>query len=140
MEYLFQTVVYITNLFITAYWPISYILTWHIAPKVGASISSGILNAFACICGLVVFLSGFQKKKYINPTDKITPDVIVEFTEYYYKLAMRLLILEICLSFLAAVLNFFLYDYNVDGCVEEDEEEEGEWSESEEGEEEGGRR
>lgn len=106
-----QTLVYLSGFFMIGYWPICYILAWLIAPKIGQSITSGMINAGASLVGLFVFLVGFRKKIYLDPNVDQTDEQIQEYAEFYFRLSVRILILEVSLAFMSGVFNLFLNDY-----------------------------
>lgn len=118
------------------YWPISYILALSIAPKIGQSITSGMINAGACLVGLFVFLVGFRQKIYLNPNKHYGPQEIDRYAEFYFRMAVRILCLEIGLTLLAAIINIFLNDYTLLGCQDDLEDSEEYTDDSDEEEEE----
>lgn len=124
MEALLQALVYLSGFFMMGYWPICYILALNIAPKIGQSITSGMINAGACLVALFVFVVGFRHKIYLDPYKDHGPKEIDQYAEWYFRIAVRILILEISLTFLSGIINIFLNDYALLGNPEDFEESE----------------
>lgn len=75
-EYLLESFIYVSAVFMIGYWPVCYIAAWKVAPKTGQSISCGIINAGACLVGFIVYKAAYVRKMYIDPNTKTNQQFI----------------------------------------------------------------
>jgi len=57
MKYLTISIIFITAVFLIGYWHLSYIIAIKITPEIGESISCGLINAFSCFIGFIIFVT-----------------------------------------------------------------------------------